>query len=341
MSRSDLAADFLHRAGWGDAVRSPLAGDASNRRYERLGGKRRAVLMDAPPDKGEDVRPFAALACWLRDQGFSAPEVLAADADAGFLLLEDLGDALYTRIAAAEPEKETLIYAAAIDLLVELSERAPTVEIACPYAAHTVPPYDEGVLLREAQLLTEWWAPHAGAGISADQAAEYAALVTESCQPVADRREALVLRDFHAENLIWLPERNGSARVGLLDFQDALSGAPAYDLVSLLEDARRDTSPDLQRAMIERYLAARPGLDREAFLQDYATLGAQRNLKIIGIFARLCLRDAKPAYLAHIPRVWGHLQRDLSHPHLRRLRDWIERWSPAPTPAILDRMAGS
>ena len=169
--------------------------------------------------------------------------------------------------------------------------------------------------------------------------ADFRALVQQVTEPVRHARDTVVLRDYHAENLLWLPDRPGHAAVGLLDYQDVLAGHPAYDLVSLLEDARRDTTEELQVAMLDLYLAARPGLDAAEFRTAYAVLGAQRNLKIVGIFTRLAVRDGKPAYLALIPRVWRHLQRDLAHPALAGLTDWIDRHVPAPEPALLDRIA--
>jgi aminoglycoside/choline kinase family phosphotransferase len=326
---------FLAAAGWGGATLAPLAGDASNRRYLRVGrGGVTAVLMDAPPARGEDVRPFVAVTEWLLDRGLSAPRVLAADTQAGLLLLEDLGDDLYARHLPRSPGDEPLLYGAAVDLLAGLANAPPPATIG--FAALPLAPYDQAALDREAGLFTGWWLP-AVATVSAGMVEDYAGLVREATAPVATAREVMVLRDYHAENLLWLPGRAGPARVGLLDYQDALAGHAAYDLVSLLEDARRDTAPELQQAMFARYLAARPELDADAFRAAYAILGAQRNLKIIGIFARLARRDGKPRYLSLIPRVWGHLQRDLSHRALARLAAWVARHAPAPEPAVLAR----
>jgi aminoglycoside/choline kinase family phosphotransferase len=343
--RAAAAAAFLGRGAWGSAARAPLAGDASPRRYLRLtaASGATAVLMDADPATGEDVRPFAALTGALRARGFSAPRVLEADLDAGFLLLEDLGDALYARVCAADPAAETALYAAAVDLLGALHEAPPPAVATGAGAAHPVPPYDAAVLLREARLAVDWWtAAAAAAPLSADAAAEYDALVLAACAGVEPDRRALVLRDYHAENLIWLPERTGVARVGLLDYQDALAGSPAYDLVSLLEDARRDTSADLRAAMTARYAAAArerdPRFCAEGFAADAAALAAQRNLKIVGIFARLWLRDGKPAYLDLIPRVWSHLTRDLAAPGLAALRGFVARHVPEPDAAALARL---
>jgi len=337
-SRDAMARAFLDAHGWSRATVAPLAGDASNRRYLRVTEPTlHAVLMDAPPERGEDVRPFVAVTEWLLDQGFSAPRIFAADPERGFLLIEDLGDDLYARHLERHPEEEQLLYAAAVDLLVAASAM-PVPEVL---GRDRLPlkPYDATVLEREAALLTEWWLPAAtGKPISTDLDAEYRDLVARACAPVASERSVLVQRDYHAENLLWLPEREGHAKVGLLDYQDALAGHPAYDLVSLLEDARRDTSRALQEAMLDRCLAARPDLDPTAFRRDYAVLGAQRNLKIVGIFARLWVRDGKPQYLDLIPRVWAHLMHDLSHPDLVALRTWVMRHVPAPEAEVLNRI---
>ncbi|QPH52755.1 aminoglycoside phosphotransferase family protein [Pontivivens ytuae] len=314
MTPEPRIAAFLERAGHGGAPCSMLAGDASNRRYLRVGGM---VLMDAPAEKGEDVRPFLDVTRRLRAGGFSAPEVLAEDAEAGLLLLEDLGDALFARVTGRVDE--VALYEAAVDALAG---------IQADVSADGLPPYDEATYLREARLLTDWYLPARGVSLQAAEIAAYEALVAEACAALK-AAPVIVLRDYHAENLLWLPERAGAARVGLLDYQDALAGHPAYDVVSLLEDARRDTSEELQKAMIRRFLD-RTGASEEAFARAYAVLGAQRNLKIIGIFSRLDRRDGKPAYLAHQPRVWAHLQRDLAHPALAGLRAWVARHVPAP-----------
>ncbi len=340
----ELAA-FLRTAGWSPQAARPLAGDASNRRYLRLGperGRRAAVLMDAPPSSGEDVRAFVAITHWLRQHGFSAPAIAAADTARGFLLLEDLGDDLYTPLLARAPERETDLYGVAVDLLAELAAIPAPGAIGPEDCRVDLPPYDAAVLAREAALVREWWLPAAsGEAPSSDLAAEFDGLVAQATATVEPVRDVLVLRDYHADNLIWLPQRAGIARTGLLDYQDALAGHAAYDLMSLLEDARRDTSPNLQEAMIARYLGHRPALDGEAFRAAYSALGAQRNLKIVGIFARLAIRDGKPRYLDLIPRVWGHLMRDLAHPALAPLAGWVARHLPPPEPATLARVAAA
>lgn len=331
ISRSERMAQFVESAGWRDADITPLAGDASNRRYLRLKrGPMRSVLMDAPPEHGEDVRPFRAVTRWLRHAGFSAPEILSADEEHGFLLLEDLGDELYSRHLAFHPMQERDLYSAAVDALVALASCAAE-DFDPDWNLGT---YDLAVYEREALLIVDWWLDEGRAG----QAADLAGLLGEAVSDIDTMQHIMVLRDYHAENLVWLPERRGVARVGLLDYQDALAGHCAYDLVSLLEDARRDTSEELRRAMIAAYLDRRPDIDREAFHYAYAFLGAQRNLKIIGIFSRLALRDGKPRYLDLIPRVWDHLMRDLAHPSLSRLSTWVSAHIPPPERSELDRI---
>ncbi|MBB5514041.1 hypothetical protein FHS89_000039 [Rubricella aquisinus] len=329
MTRDALITRFLDQAGWGMAARRPLAGDASNRRYERLSREsQRAVLMDAPYDPPPPPAPpyiatapgpFLKLSAALAQAGYGAPKVLAADEAAGLILLEDLGDAIYARVLEGAPELEHTLYAAAVDLLADLHATPDLV---------AAPPYDLETMMIELRLLLDWYLPLQGAPASAAARADFEALCAELFAPV-DRRDVLVLRDFHAENLLWLPDREGHARVGLLDYQDALIGHRAYDLVSLLEDARRDTTPALQEDMLARYIAA-TGQDDAQFRADYARLGAQRNIKILGIFARLSERDGKPHYLALLPRVWAHVQHDLSHPVLAPLKDWFGRYVPAP-----------
>jgi aminoglycoside/choline kinase family phosphotransferase len=309
--RDELIRRFLAGEGFGAARRVALAGDASVRRYERLqGGPTPAVLMDAPPGQ-IDLAPFLRVGMWLRGLGLSAPEVLAADPGSGLALLEDLGDDLLNRVLAAGGDERSL-YAAAVDLLVELQRAAPP---------EGPPPYDQAKMLAEASLLVEWYAPGLGEPASTD----YLELWREVLPAARVGEDCVVYVDYHADNLLWLPARAGLARIGLLDFQDARIGPPAYDLVSLLEDARRDVGHPLAEAMIERYLAARPELEPSAFRAAYAVLGAQRNAKILGLFTRLARRDGKPRYLEPLPRVLSYLRGDLRHPVLAPLRAWFER----------------
>jgi len=319
--RAEHVSGFLAASGWGAAARWRLAGDASFRRYDRLEQEgRRIVLMDAPPPQ-EDVRPFLRVARHLRGLGLSAPEILAEDVALGLLLLEDFGDATYTRLLA-QGAAEAPLYALAIDVLIALHHRADP-------AATPVPPYDDQRLLTEAALLVDWYLP-AVTGTPTEPAlrAEYLALWQGLLGAARGVPPTLVLRDYHVDNLMLLEGRSGIAACGLLDFQDAVIGPRSYDLVSLLEDARRDVSPDLAAAMLEQYLEAFPALDREAFAASYAILGAQRNCKIVGIFTRLDRRDGKPIYLRHIPRVWRLIAQDLRHPALAPMAVWLDRHIP-------------
>ncbi len=338
ISRNSALQRFLTANRWDDANFKALDGDASNRRYLRLErDNTSAILMDAPPESGEDVHSFAAMTHWLRSVGLSAPRLLGGDFQNGLLLLEDLGTDLYSHYLAARPGDDKELYTRAVDVLVHIA-RCPVphgVGIK-PYAA-TLPPYNMEVLEREALLLAEWWPPATtGKAAPSERRNEYLCLITDICKRPAENRDVVVLRDYHADNLIWLPARNGTAAVGLLDYQDAVAGHPAYDLVSLLEDARRDTSPELRAAMLDYYLAQRPELNGDAFRADYAALGAQRNLKIIGIFTRLATRDGKKGYLDLIPRVWQHLRNDLQHPDLAALRQWIDANIVAPESRVLN-----
>ncbi|MXO60082.1 phosphotransferase [Altererythrobacter salegens] len=299
--------EFLDRAGWGGSAVEPLAGDASFRRYFRIrDADRSAMLMDAPPPH-EDPGPFLDVGAWLSHHGHRAPEIHAEDRGRGLVLIEDFGADRMRDWLDDNPGAETETYRRAIDALVSLHNSPPG-----PFA-----PYDMAVYQREAALLTEWYAPAAGLDVDA---AAYVAAWDEVLAPMLPRQQpgVTVLRDYHAENIMLLD----GGEQGLIDFQDALVGHPAYDLVSLLQDARRDVSPDLERAMLDHYLSqVDAGPD---FLADYARLGAQRNAKIVGIFVRLWKRDCKKHYTAMIPRVWNALERDLAHPALAPVAGWFD-----------------
>ncbi|HIJ63678.1 MAG TPA: phosphotransferase [Rhodospirillaceae bacterium] len=321
--RATLMDAFLTRHGWPPQARRPLAGDASFRHYHRLADNgRRAVLMDAPPPQ-EDVRPFVLIARHLAALGLSTPALLAVDETAGLLLLEDFGDDTFTRLLDAGTAADDL-YALAIDCVAALHRLGAA---AIPAG---LPAYDDQRLLTEALLLTDWYLPKVTGGRLADTAREdYAALWRELFPLARAMPDTLVLRDFHVDNLMRLPGRPGVAACGLLDFQDAVAGPLTYDLMSLLEDARRDLDPALVSAMRRRYLDAFPALDREAFDLSWTVLAAQRHAKVIGIFTRLEQRDGKPVYLRHIPRVWHLLEAALAHPRLGRLKAWLDRHLPA------------
>ncbi|WP_372604160.1 aminoglycoside phosphotransferase family protein, partial [Actibacterium sp.] len=247
--RDALADNFLRTAGWGAATRRVLAGDASNRRYDRLTDPATgasAVLMDAPTDKGEDVRPFLRIARHLTGLGLSAPRILAEDIANGFLLLEDLGDDLFARVTAQTPELEQQLYATATDLLADLHQHP---------APQDLPAYDPPLMASLSALVYDWYLPGAGLTPTPEEKQAFQAEIETVLTNLAPDTPVLIQRDYHAENLLWLPDRDGVARVGLLDFQDGMAGHPAYDLVSLLEDARRDVPPEVQRSMLARYIA--------------------------------------------------------------------------------------
>ena len=315
---------FLARAGWGGAQVVPLAGDASFRRYFRvLHDGRSAVLMDAPPPH-EDPRPFIAIANGLR-VWLMTPVIFAHDPDHGLVLIEDFGDARMREVIERAPENERSIYARVTDLLVELA-RAPALDL---------PPYDRAAYQRELALFLDWYCPAVGLKVDAPG---YIAAWDSVLNVPLDGASVTVLRDYHAENVMMLADGEGIAALGLLDFQDALAGHPAYDLVSMLQDARRDVVPALEADMLDRY-CARTGAGQD-FRTAYHILGAQRNVKILGIFTRLWKRDHKPHYRAFQPRVWRYLERDLAHPALAAVRAWFDANVPlsARAPAWADHV---
>ncbi|MDJ0628522.1 MAG: phosphotransferase [Rhodobacter sp.] len=328
--RAQRLGRFLASSEWRTARRQPLAGDASSRRYERLTmpDGRTAILMDAPAEGGHDVGRFVALAQHLSGAGFSPPVPYFADVEAGFAVLEDLGDRLYARVVKADETDEQALYQAAVDVLVALAGAPP---------APGLKPLGASEMRDQIAPVFDWYC--AGLGMKAGEAqrreieGELETVLTASLRMPG----VMVLRDFHAENLIWLPERQGVRRVGLLDFQDALIGDPAYDLVSLLQDARRDLALGLEAAMKARFCGAL-GLDGGDFEAGYAAVGLQRNLRILGVFARLCLDHGKTRYVDFLPRVWGHVWRNLRHPDLRGLGELLRPVLPEPTPAGLAKL---
>lgn len=321
--RARVISQFLDAAGWTSAEIKPLAGDASFRRYHRVRHNGSvAILMDAPPDR-EDVRPFVRVANHLRGLGFSAPAILAAEEANGLLLLEDFGDDTFTRLLAAG-SSETALYQLAVDVLIHL-HRLPVSAAVAP----GVPPYDEGRLLDEALLFPDWFLPAVtGRPTSDELRATYAQVWMEALADIPAQPRTLVLRDFHVDNLMQVADRQGLDACGLLDFQDAVVGPAAYDLMSLLEDARRDVTPSVKGEMLAYYLAKANPASAATFTRDFAVLAAQRHAKVIGIFTRLDRRDHKSAYLRHIPRVWGLLNAALRHPALAPVTSWFQRHVP-------------
>ena len=302
--------DFLATHGWAGAQVTPVAGDASFRRYFRIdcAARGKAILMDAPPPH-EDPRPFIHIAQYLNGYQFRAPEIFGTDLTRGFVLLEDFGDRRMREHLDAHPEDEVAVYRAAIDAIVRLSATPPV----------QTQPYDMATYMREVQLLSEWYMP--AMGLDFDSGA-FDRMWAQALAPLSDYQKVTVLRDYHAENIMLLDD----GQQGMIDFQDALVGHPAYDLVSLLQDARRDVSPALESEMRAYYdETAQPDADFDA---HYALLGAQRNTKIIGIFTRLWKRDGKERYLSFLPRMWGLLERDLAHPDLAPVKHWFDTHIP-------------
>jgi len=305
---------FLKAAGWAGANVRPLPGDASFRRYfrvKRFGGS--AMLMDAPPPQ-EDVGSFLRVARWLDANGMRVPNIIAEDTENGLVLLEDFGSSRMRDYLEEWPGDDQEIYRAAVDTLVDLRGLGPG-----PFLNYGLADY-----LREARLLIDWYCTSHNLYVDGDG---FNAAWEEVLGDLVPRQRpgVTVLRDYHAENIMLL---GSLQKQGLLDFQDALVGHPAYDLVSLLQDARRDVSPELESEMFDYYLTA-TGDEPEQFLADYARLGAQRNTKIIGIFVRLWRRDGKQRYLDLIPRVWALLERDLTHTVLAPVAQWFDVNIPA------------
>jgi N-acetylmuramate 1-kinase len=352
-ARLDALRRFLDEAGFGEAERRHVQGDASTRSYERLTtARRRVVLMNSPrPPAGpplrhglgyraiahlaDDVKPFVALARALRTRGFSAPEIHAADVAEGFLILEDLGS---ETIAAGDPPAPIEErYAAAVDVLIALHTMAlPATLPVAPSVEYAVPSYDLDAFLIEVELLLDWYLQPAA--LPEGARADFSGLWREALARVSALPPTLpptwILRDFHSPNLLWLPARQGIARVGLIDFQDAQIGPPAYDVASLLQDARVDIPEALEISLLGRYAKARqaaePGFPTARFVELYALMGAQRATKILGLFTRLSRRDGKPQYLRHLPRIWRYLGRAFLHPALAPLKAWYEAHVPPP-----------
>ena len=342
---------FLDEAGFAQAQRRRMQGDASTRIFERLTlDNRTAVLMNAPrrPDGppvrdgkpysaiahlAEDVVPYVALAAALRRLDLSAPEILHADLDHGLIVMEDLGDEHIVGDDPPAPIEDR--YAAAVDFLAALHTRNLPSRLSVTAALdYRLPRYDVGALLIEAELLLDWYLIKAGAAVSDAAHAEFVALWQAALAPVLEAPATWVMRDYHSPNLLWLPDREGIARIGLVDFQDALIGPAAYDVASLLQDARVDVPEQLEMNLLSRYVRSRLSNDRNFNTGDftllYATLAAQRATKILGIFARLQRRDGKPQYLRHMPRLWNYLHRSLAHPALAELKAWYAVNVPSP-----------
>ena len=315
MSRDDEIAAFLDRHGFGAATVVPLAQDASFRRYLRVEGG--AVLMDAPPP--EDISPFLRIAEHLAGIGVSVPRIVAADPEKGLLLEEDLGDDLFSSILT--PDNADRLFGAAIDTLVAIQRAAPPPDL---------PPWNAALMAETALgTLFDWWWPAAfGTQAPPEARTDVAEALAAMLRPVGQGPQTLVHRDWFAGNLLWLPGRTGIRRVGVIDFQGAALGHPAYDLVSLLQDARRDIDPALAERMLARYLRARPEYDPAAFRTAYDACAAQRHLRVACQWVRLARRDGKPQYLAYGPRTWALLDQALRQPAASPLAEALDRWVP-------------
>jgi aminoglycoside/choline kinase family phosphotransferase len=328
-----------------------MAGDASTRSYARLVRQDGAfILMNSPrrPDGpaiydgksysaaahlAEDVKPFVAIANGLRERGFSAPSIHHADLEAGFLITEDFGSAGFIEGDPPRPIAER--YQAAADMLAALHrESLPEILPLAPHVTYAIPAFDTDALLVEIGLMPEWYLPDRGVELTRDLHAEFVTMWRDLLSKPAKAPKTWALRDFHSPNLIWLDQRPGTAKVGIIDFQDTVLGPAAYDLASLLQDARIDVPEPLELALLTRYIKARRAsddtFDAAAFAEIYAIMSAQRNTKLLGIFARLNRRDGKPQYLRHLPRIWTYLTRSLAHPALSGIRKWYSANVPPP-----------
>jgi tRNA threonylcarbamoyl adenosine modification protein YjeE len=345
--------EFLQDAGYIDAKRQRMAGDASTRSYARLARNDGfVILMNSPkrPDGpaiydgkpysaavhlAEDVKPFVAIANGLRERGFSAPAVQHADLDVGLLITEDFGGAGFVEGDPPAPIPER--YQAATDMLAALHGLAlPETLPLAPQITYTIPAFDTDALLVEVGLMPQWYLPDRNAAPTEAARAEFTELWRQLLARPAAAAKTWVMRDFHSPNLIWLDERADAAKVGIIDFQDAVLGPAAYDLVSLLQDARIDVPEALELAMLPRYIRARLATDQTfdpaEFAELYAIMSAQRNTRLLGTFARLNRRDGKPQYLKHQPRIWTYLNRSLDHPALSGIRAWYAAHVPRPVP---------
>ncbi|MBU0645005.1 MAG: phosphotransferase [Alphaproteobacteria bacterium] len=324
--RAQLFQEFLGSGPWANSSVAALAGDASRRRYHRLKDRstgRCAIAMDAPPEAGEDVRPFLKVATYLRDLGLSAPEIYAADETNGFLILEDFGIDLYDVVCAQKPHLETELYDAAVDVLIHIASSTPLEGAA-----------DYGPLMTDLALSCYRWYAEPVLGHDMSSECEAARTVLTPLIAALGHGRVTILRDYHAQNLLWLPDRTGPSRVGLLDFQDAMLGHPAYDVISLTTDARRDVPVEVQKRCLAQFSDGL-NLNPVDFNREASICSVQRNLRILMIFARMSLHFARPHYVDLIPRVWAHLQRDLDHPDLADLARLIRADLPEPTKETL------
>jgi tRNA threonylcarbamoyl adenosine modification protein YjeE len=339
---------LLSGAGWAGASRSFMLGDASTRAYERLqkpdGTK--AILMISPrrPDGpavrfgkpysaiarlAEDVTPFIAMSAALRQQDFSAPEVYACDEEAGLAIIEDLGTEGILRDGQPDPDR----YMMAAEALAVLHSRQLSDTVTYGDGkTYRIPPYDMDALLIEIELLNDWYAPYLGLTLSSGAKATFVNIWRRVLQEVIGSRPTWTLRDYHSPNVIWLDDREGIHKVGIIDFQDCVMGLPGYDVASLLQDARVTVSDQLELKLLSHYARIRresdSGFDVTSFARQYAIMCAQRGTKVLGIFARLSRRDGKHQYLDHLPRIERYMAKALAHPQLAEVRSWYAQYMP-------------
>lgn len=321
MTRADDIHEFLTSTGWAKATRAPLAGDAGNRRYERLAdsANNKAVLMDADPAMGEDVRPFLKIAAHLTSCGLAAPKIFAQNAEQGLILMQDFGDGLLFTLAEQSPDLELGLYRLALAALDQLHKTAPPTAVG---------KYMADDMAKGAEITLAWYC-------NQELAAAIAAELRMQLQNLDWSDPVLVLRDYHAQNLIYRPEETGLDQMGQLDFQDARLGHPLYDAASLIHDARRSLTPTVAHQLKQELAANYQRAD--TFEHAFSTLSAQRNLRVLALFARLCLRDGKPGYLDLMPHVWDNLWRDLSHPDLAALAKICANLPP-PSPELRSKL---
>lgn len=305
-----------------------IKGDASKRVFARVQKDNKSyIIIDANPDLGEEPTAYAAITSLLRQGGMNAPEIIAQDLRKGFFLVEDFGDTLFSQLLKSDFSKEKLFYETALEALGEVQKISYQNRVSFGEMSYFIPNYDMNRLLNEARLFTQWYMPAVlKRPLSSIAQDEFTAILKGMMLPIINQPQVLVLRDYHVANLMWQESKKGTKRVGVIDFQDAVWGNKAYDVVSLLQDARRDVAPKFEKEMLEFY--QKKFNPSEDFLRDYYLLGLQRNLKILGIFVRLNIRDKKPTYLDHIPLVWRYIDDALEQPFAKPLKDWLDRWLP-------------
>ena len=328
--RKTVFGQFLKTHGYHINDIQALKGDASRRCfYRHYKNNKSVIIIDADPSLGEEPNAYAAVTYMLQKNKFSVPEIYASDIQNGFFIIEDFGDNLYAHIITKDASKADNLYKNALDVLVAVQKINIDPILSYGSGTYKLQNYDINRFISEVKIFTDWYFPEITKRPTPTSAKdELNTIMRGLLLPVVTQSSGLVLRDYHAENLMFLETRNTIQAVGLLDYQDAVIGNHAYDVVSLLQDARRDITPDFEAKMLDYFLTKAHIIDKQAFMRDYYILGTQRNIKILGIFTRLWLRDRKEQYLPHMKRVWRYLERDLAQPQLKPLKGWFDRWLP-------------